>query len=111
MRAIPSVERVKDEELRRILSAIKEALEGLAGMRGSINDRALIVSDLTNLGIIRVHGTKLLYNPNPAETPSFYQPANSTELTVVSGSFDAVNPSTGVTNTFTVTNGKITAIA
>lgn len=70
MRAIPSVEKVKDPDLRLILGAFKEALESLGGPRGTVSDRVLTVTDLVNIGLIRVENNQI-YNPNVSQSPGF----------------------------------------
>jgi hypothetical protein len=113
MKNIPSVDRIKDVELRNILSAIKEGMEILAGQRGSINDRALLVKDLTNLGLLRVHNEKTLYDPNKAEAQGFAETTVQRAITIggLSGTFEAIDPVTLTTKTFTITGGTVTGMA
>jgi len=73
MKQIPNANKIKDPSIRKVLAATVEAVELLGGARGPIEDRALRVSDLVNLGLIRVNGsgkTAILYNPNPESSPS-----------------------------------------
>ena len=52
-RQIPPVETVVDPRARTALSAVKEQLETLGGIRGNNTDRALTVGDLVTAGLIQ----------------------------------------------------------
>lgn len=53
-RQIPPVERVRDDQARAALSAIKERLEDLDDIRGEKSTSALISQDLVDAGLIEI---------------------------------------------------------
>ncbi len=70
MRRIPSPQRIEDKNLRDILEAMRERLEVLFGERGPTEDRALLVSDLTEMGLIGVAEDNVtLYDKTVTTTP------------------------------------------
>jgi hypothetical protein len=115
MRAIPNTHDIADVKMRNILSALKEAVEILAGVRGTTSERALIVSDLVNLGLIGVKNDgSTLYNPSSPAAPAFSTGnvlGSSAYVGGISGTLEAIDPVTKTTKTFTVTGGRISGMA
>jgi len=78
---IPAPPHVEDPELRRFLYGIYRNLQTLSGSVGATEDRALLVSDLTSLGILGVEqvvvgGKKedILFDPKAPAAQSLTSP-------------------------------------
>ena len=114
MRQIPTTHDIEDIKIRNILSAMKEAIEILAGIRGSVRERSILASDLLDLGIIALRNdAKTLYNPNAAGAPAFTTITRISSVAItggISGTLEAIDPVTQQTKTFTITGGYITGM-
>jgi len=62
-RAIPSANRIEDSRTREVCTAVREAVQILQRQLGNINDSAVLVSDLSDIGIIGVDGSTI-YDPS-----------------------------------------------
>lgn len=81
---------------------IERIVKQLAGLTGTVSDRAILGKDLVSLGLAKVVGNKLY--PKYASAIEF-NPLPRTEY--YSGNFEAVNTATGATETIAVVRGKI----
>ena len=72
--ALPDPNTIKDPHLRRVLAAVKEALDIRLGRRGDPLDRGLTVRDLYENGVISLSGKPTIdYNGKPMQ-PSLGKP-------------------------------------
>jgi len=80
-KGIPAPPHIRDPELRRFLYALYRNIQTLLGEQGKTDDRAVLISDLRNLGILGVDTklvgtdqTDLIFDPNAPAAQSLTSP-------------------------------------
>lgn len=129
-RGIPLPTQIKDPTTRVVVQAIYEALEQLRGNMGTIEDRAITVSDLKDMGYVNVFDTDKLYAPkawqrakprppvpygesavievfDPASIQTIVLRIQDGLITNWDGPFEAVNADDGTTIVLESVNGAI----
>jgi len=70
MRSLPLASTIKDGITRLVVEPIQDALSILGRNKGKIEDSALLVQDLINMGHIRIQNGSIIYNANVVENPA-----------------------------------------
>lgn len=93
IQAIPATESVKDREISDILTAIRSNIMNLYRAKGNIQNSALTVSDLANIGIIGVDGSNIYSKvPNQSIVASRRASGSSAgSILSASATFDATS--------------------
>lgn len=100
-REIPSTENINDTLTRDVLNSLRENQQILTGIRGDVNNRALLVVDLNMLGILGVRGSGKTANlfRKDQSGPAPFEPGISGRLTDAGGGSSLIVAVTRIINT------------
>lgn len=100
MQALPTASIIQDLPTRQVVEPIRNALTILGRNKGRIEESALLVQDMVDIGLIRVVNQKIIFDPNAPAAPAF----SDQQISTVRSSYDddLVVEITGTGNTRTI---------